>query len=526
MQKHWLKAVIAAAVLIVAALVAVPFFVNADTFRPKLEAQLSSALGRKITLGHLSFSLLKGSIVAENISIAEDPAFGAAPFLEAKSLFIGVEVRPLLLERKVIITKITVDSPSIHLISKDNGVWNFSSLGGNASAAPSSTSESAFPNLSVGELKISDGAATLSSLRDAGKPFTCTGINLDMQQFSFVKSFPFKLSASLPGSSSISADGTAGPVSQTNAADTPFNASLAIKQFDPVAAGVVEPSAGIAMVVDIASQIASDGIALTSKGKIQATKLQLARNGSPAPHPVDIDYSIAHDLDGRNGKVSDLAIHTGSVAAHVAGTYRLTPKAIVLDLRLSAPSLPIDQLEQLLPAVGVKLPTGSTLKGGTITTNLAITGPATAVTLTGPVAINNTQLAGFDLGSRIEGMNPFGSNGGGTNIQTLRADVVSSPNGTQLSKILADLPQIGTANGSGSVTSSGALNFNMAAKFTATTGVGALATQAQTALGSFLSGFSPIKSRVTAITNNGIPLTVTGTASNPHIRADLKAMLR
>jgi AsmA protein len=198
----------------------------------------------------------------------------------------------------------------------------------------------------------------------------------------------------------------------------------------------------------------------------------------------------------------------------------------VLNLRLAAPNLPIDQLVQLLPAVGVKMPTGSTLKGGTLTTSLAITGPATAVTLTGPVSIDNTQLAGFDLGSRIEGMNPFGGKGGGTNIHTLRADVVSSPTSTQLSNILADLPQIGTAKGDGTVSASGTLNFNLAAKFTATTGVAGLATQAQTALGNFLGGFSPLKSKAAAVTNNGIPLTVTGTASDPHIRANLKALLR
>jgi AsmA protein len=526
MQKRWMKISIAVAALFLAVVVIVPFLVNADTFRPKLQAQLSSALDRQITLGYLSFSLLKGSIVAQNISIADDPAFSTAPFLEAKSLNIGVELGPLLFHRQVNITRLTVESPSIHLISKQNGVWNFSSLSGAATSTPSPATESAFPNLTVGELKISDGSATLTSLPATGKPLTCTEINLDLQQFSFLKSFPFKLAATLPGSGSFKLSGTAGPVSKTNAANTPFHAALEVKHFDPVAVGVVEPNDGIAMVVDIDSQIDSDGNALTSKGKIQAAKLQLARNGSPAPNPVNIDYAVAHDLDARAGKVTDIAIHTGSAAAHVAGGYRLTPKAVVLSLHLSAPSLPIDQLVQLLPSVGVKLPTGSTLKGGTLTTSLDLTGPATAVTLTGPVSIDNTQLAGFDIGSRIQGMNPFGGKGGGTNIQTLRADVVSSPSSTQLSNILANLPQIGTATGNGTVSGSGALNFNLAAKFTATTGVGAIATQAQNALGSFLGGFSAFRSKSTTVTNNGIPLTVTGTASDPHIRANLKAMLK
>jgi AsmA protein len=214
------------------------------------------------------------------------------------------------------------------------------------------------------------------------------------------------------------------------------------------------------------------------------------------------------------------------VEAHVKGGYRLTPQAVVLDLRLAAPSLPVDQLEQLLPAVGVKLPSGSALKGGTLTASLAITGPATAVTLAGPVSIDNTLLAGFDLGSRIEGLNPFGARGAGTSIQTLRADVNSTPQSTQLANIYGNLPQIGTASGNGAVSASGALDFKLAAKFNPNTGVGALANQAQTAIGNLLGGFAPLKSRVTAIANNGIPLTITGTASSPTIRANLKAMLK
>jgi len=526
MQKRWIKVAIAVVVLAVIVVILVPFFVNADTFRPRIEDQLSSALGRKIDLGHLSFSLLKGSIVADNISIADDPAFSTSPFIQAKSLSIGVEVQPLLFHRQVNITNLTIESPAINLISARNGTWNFSTIGA-ASSRQDTQSQSALPDLTVGEFKINDGSATVSSLPATGKPFAYTSINLAVQQLSFLKSFPFQLSAKLPGDGSFNLTGNAGPLAQNNAADTPFQAALQLKHLDPVAAGVVEPGAGISMVLDIDSQLASNGTALSSSGKIQAIKLQLSRSGSPAPNPVDIDYAVSLNLNDRAGKVTDLAIHTGSVAAHATGSYRLTAQAIVLDLRLAAPNLPIDQLEQLLPAVGVHLPSGSSLKGGTLTADLNITGPATEVTLAGPVAIENSLLAGFDIGSKIEGMNPFGAKGGGTSIQLLRADVNSSPRTTQLNNIECNLPQIGTATGSGSVASSGALDFKLVAKFNANTGVGAVATQAETLVGNLLGNFAaPFKSKVTAIANNGIPLTITGTSSNPTIRANLKAMLR
>src|SRR5450631_636044 len=116
MKKRWVKIVISIVALFVLAIVVVPFLVNADTFRPTIQDQLSSALGRRVTLGHLSFSLLSGSLIAEDIAIADDPAFSTAPFLQAKQLDLGVETGPLLFHRQVRITTFTVDSPAIQLI--------------------------------------------------------------------------------------------------------------------------------------------------------------------------------------------------------------------------------------------------------------------------------------------------------------------------------------------------------------------------------------------------------------------------
>jgi AsmA protein len=69
-----------------------------DSFRLKIESELSNALGRKAHVGDLSLSIMRGRVSAANISIADDPAFSKAPFLTAKSLKIGVELMPLLLE--------------------------------------------------------------------------------------------------------------------------------------------------------------------------------------------------------------------------------------------------------------------------------------------------------------------------------------------------------------------------------------------------------------------------------------------
>jgi len=519
LRKRWVKASIAAAALVIVVVGLIPLFVNADTFRPTIENQLTTSLGRKVTLGHLSLSVFTGSLVAQDISIADDPSLSSSPFLQAKELHIGIVLGQLLLHHSAQITDLTIDSPSIHLIHAQNGSWNFSTMG-SAAAQPASSQTVSVPALTVSELTIKDGSATVTSMPVAGNPIACSGINLTIHQFSFTASFPFELSANMPGDGSIKVNGTAGQISQKDTSQTPFQATLEIKHFDPVAVGVVQPSDGIAMLADFNAQVTSDGGNLQSTGKIVASKLQLARNGSPAPQPVNIDYSVSDNLSTRTGQVSDIAVHTGTVAVHVNGSYLATGPEVVLDLHLSAPDLPVDQLEQLLPAVGVNLPAGSRLSGGTLTANLAITGPTSALTIAGPIELDHSQLAGFDLGSRIEGLNPFGGTKNGTQIEKLSTTVSSSPQSTQFSNIYASVPMIGTASGAGSVSPGGVLDFQLSAKLSAASAVGGLASTGINAVGGLFG------TQKTTMTDKGIPLTITGTTSNPSIKANVGALLK
>jgi len=518
MRKSWMKVVIAVLALIVIVFGVVPLFIDADTFRPAIESQLSSALNRKVTLGHLSFSLIRGSLVAENISIADDPSLSSTPFLQAKKLNLGIKLAQFLFHHSVQITTFAVDTPAIHLIHLANGTWNFSSMG-NSSSQPSSGSGS-MPALSADELKIENGSATVSSVPEAGNPFTCSAINLTVNSFSFTGAFPFDLSVKLPGDGTVKLTGTAGPIARQDASKTPFQATLDIKHFDPVAANVVQPSDGIAMVADLDAKIASENANLTGTGKITASQLKLARNGTPAANPVDIDFAISDNLATRTGNVTDVALHAGSVAAHLNGGYQTSAQGVTLNLRLAAPNLPIDQVEQLLPAAGITLPSGSQLQGGTLTGNLTITGPANAMTIAGPVEIDNTQLAGFDLGSRIQGLNALKGAGNATAIEKLSTEVSSSPQMTSFNNIDASVPSIGTATGSGTISPSEELNFQLVAKFSNSSMVGSAANAGLNAVAGFLGNHS------NSAASNGIPLTVTGTASSPSIRANLGAMVK
>src|SRR5438477_1745307 len=121
-----LAAVVGALVLIV---VALPFLVDVNRFRPMITGQMQQALGRPVEIGDLRLSILAGGVSAENISIGEDPNFGQAPFLKAKSLDVGVSFLPLIFSHSMHVNSMTLNEPQVRLIRGPGGKWNFSSLG-------------------------------------------------------------------------------------------------------------------------------------------------------------------------------------------------------------------------------------------------------------------------------------------------------------------------------------------------------------------------------------------------------------
>ena len=524
MKNRWVKAAVAAAVLLVVILVLVPFFVNADTFRPTIQSELSSALGRKVTLGHISLSLLTGSLVAKDISIADDSAFSTSPFLKASELRIGVKLGQLIFHHSLQITDFTVDSPSIQLIHAANGTWNFSSLGSSASKPQTQAQQAgALPALTVNELKIENGSAQLSSLPAAGNPFKCSNVNLTVNQFSLGRQFPFELSLDVAGGGTLNVKGTAGPLAQNDTSLTPFDATIQIKHFDPVTAGAIQPSDGISMVADFDAQVTSKDGNMTTTGKATASQLKLMPQGTPTPKPVNLQFNLSDNLSSRTGLVNDLAIATGGVAAHIAGSFQHDSTEPVVNLHLSAPNLPVDQVEDLLPAAGVTLPSGSRLQGGTINANLAITGPVNALTIAGPIELDNSQLTGFDLGGKIQGITPISGTSGGTEIQKLYAEVNHSLQGTSFSNIDAEVPKIGSASGNGTISPAGDLNFQLSARIAALSALGGALSGGAGAIGGLLgmgSGSHPQSN------SGGIPLTVTGTASSPSIHANVGKILK
>jgi hypothetical protein len=678
--------------LVIVAALAVPLFLNADSFRARIEQEISTSLGRKATLGKLDLSVLSGSLVAENASLSDDPAFSNEPFLQAKRVKIGVEIIPLILSRKVNITGFAIDEPKINLIRHANGTWNYSTIG-SAQAKKSSNGSSEIPDVNIAKINVTNGQLTVATESAAGAPATpkrtYDQLNLEVKNFTFDKQFPYNAAAHLPGDGTVSLVGNAGPINQKDASLTPFSAKLAAKHIDPVAAGFVEPSSGISGLIDAIDltatwngqqlhvanlvvdspkltlvrdnkpttatveqkapdsndmlstfsadhlQIKNGSLTLTAPGQktpavyqqlnaeinnlspttaapfkasaqipgggslnadgtagpinqqntsatpfnthatlthvdlassgivapdagikglanidlkalsdgknlnatisANAQNLQVAANGSPSQKPVDVQMAIVQNLQSLAGQIQKATITIGRAVVNIAGNYQTSGPTTAINLQVNGQSMPIDELEAFLPSVGVHLPSGSRLQGGTLTTNLTVTGSTAQPIISGPIRLDNTNLAGFDLGSKLSAVTALtgAKTGSTTAIRTLSTNINVNGGNVRTDNLALNMPALGTATGAGTVSAAGALNYNVILKLTGILGSGSGGNAAGIGgIAGSLMGMIPnsgaagaVGGFATSALRNGVPVAIGGTTSNPTFTPNLSGAM-
>ena len=676
----------------------IPLFLNADNFRTRIESELTTSLGRKVTLGKLDLSVLSGSLVAENTALADDPTFSTQPFMTASKVKIGIEMIPLIFSREIHITGFTLDSPKINLLRAANGTWNYSTIGSAQKNAPTKDSSSLIPNLTVGHVTVTNGQLTVAALPAPGAiatpPHTYDKLELEAKDFSFQKSFPFtastslpaegtvsltgnagpinpkdasltpfsahlvvkhldplaagfvdttagikgtidaidvqatwngkqlhvanllvdtpkltlvrenkptnvatpppapnsndmlstltadhlqikdstltvtspgqsipavyqklnvevtnvsptaaspfKLSAQIPGGGSLTGDGTGGPVNHANTAATPLNAHVAITHLDLATSGVVAPDAGISGIADIDLRALSDGKNLNANVSSKIQGLRIAKNGSPSAKPVDVQLSVAQDMQSLAGQIQKGVINIGGAIINIAGTYQTSGATTTLNLKVSSDGTSIDALEAFLPSVGVHLPTGSRLQGGTLTTSLNVTGTSANPIISGPIRLNNTNLAGFDLGSKLGPLSSLAGikSGSGTAIQSLSTNINVNGGNVRTDNLSVIVPSIGSATGAGTISAAGALNYSVVLKLTgvlgaaggkggATAGAGGIAGQLMGMIPSGAAGGaagSVVGNIAGSALRNGVPVQIGGTTSSPTFTPNMSGL--
>ena len=233
---------IVAAIAIAGATVFVVTF-NVNQYHGAIQSELEQRLVRKVTLGDMHLNLFPPRFRVQNLGIADDPAFGTEkPFVQAQQLDVSVKLFPLL-KGNVEIDSLDLQRPSVELIRNQQGVWNFSSVGGpsmssianaqpSSPGGPSESADGGGHQFSLVKLAIMDGQVAVTDLR--GKAPRALYDHIDLTVLNFASNLPFSINvaAHLPGSGTqqVQLRGRAGPILQGQPTSAPFDGTLEVQQ--------------------------------------------------------------------------------------------------------------------------------------------------------------------------------------------------------------------------------------------------------------------------------------------------------
>jgi AsmA protein len=163
-------------VLLVGAVVALPFFIPVDTIKEEVVAAARDATGRELSIkGDVSFKpfprfeLEVGEVSFANAEGASDPNMA-----EIQKLLVQVQVLPLL-SGQVRVDSFVLEKPVIHLEIDKNGKANYVFESGEAAEAAGG--EMTVPDISLGDVRLVDGLVTYSDLR-SGQRMEISAINM------------------------------------------------------------------------------------------------------------------------------------------------------------------------------------------------------------------------------------------------------------------------------------------------------------------------------------------------------------
>lgn len=242
MRLRW----VAVGILVVtlAAVAAVLVFANRliDANRDRILSAAENAIGRPVHIGSIGARLIgRPGVRLTDVSIADDPAFGADPFISARSAAVLVKLWPLLRGR-LEIARIELEQPLVRIVRAADGRFNYSTLGPvdvapaarPASTAPPAPAPSAGAGLAwaVALFDIDDGAVDFID-RTVSPPHTVAArrIALRASDIALDEAIHFDLHASVDSASdNVDLSGEVGPL--VSREGVPFTLGGAIGPFE------------------------------------------------------------------------------------------------------------------------------------------------------------------------------------------------------------------------------------------------------------------------------------------------------
>lgn len=126
-----------AVVIVVLLAIILPPLINVNRYRNRVTAAISQAVGRPVTVSHISLELLPApGLVLSDFVVFDDPSFSAEPMLHADSVNASLRLTSLWRGR-LEIGSLDLDNASLNLVRRDDGHWNLEDLVERTAQTPS-----------------------------------------------------------------------------------------------------------------------------------------------------------------------------------------------------------------------------------------------------------------------------------------------------------------------------------------------------------------------------------------------------
>ncbi len=172
--------VLAVLVLLLLASFFVPPMLGIGKHKDRIAQLISTSLGRPVKLSSVELHLLpRPAFVITDLSVAEDPAYGAEPVLHANTVTASIRLLSLLRGRLAIDT-IGVDEASLNIVRAGAGHWNLDPLFRTAAAKTGSVGLSRGGN---GAMRLPYLKATSSriNIKDGAEKLPFSVVNTDFE---------------------------------------------------------------------------------------------------------------------------------------------------------------------------------------------------------------------------------------------------------------------------------------------------------------------------------------------------------
>src|SRR5579871_4437916 len=151
-----------AAVAIALAIIVVPPLVSITRYKSRITELVSSSLGRPVRLSSVELRLFpRPGFVLTDLTVDEDPAYGAEPLLHANT--VAASIRFASLWRGLEISRISVDEASLNLVRTTSGHWNAESLFRTASQTPAATGSDTKQHMALPYLEATNSRINVKS---------------------------------------------------------------------------------------------------------------------------------------------------------------------------------------------------------------------------------------------------------------------------------------------------------------------------------------------------------------------------